>query len=116
MKRHVFEAEITFRTQEEIGRKNPLVLNHPTARYRPHLTVNQSVTSARVPSSDRLGIQFPQQAEDFQPGIPTLLRFEPLYEGIDYSFLTPGTSFSILEGPLLVATGCIVRILPGSEV
>jgi hypothetical protein len=107
----VFEAEITFRTQQEVGRANPLVLNHPTARYRPHVTLNTSLSPYHVPSSERLGSQFPRQGKDLQAGVPTLLRFEALYSDVDYSGLRPGARFRILEGPLLVGTGRIVRIL-----
>jgi hypothetical protein len=109
--RTIVEAEITFRTQEEVGRKNPLVLNHPTARYRPHVTLNMSRPPEHVPGTERLGVEFPQQCPDLKPEVSTMLRFQPLYEGVDYSGLTPGVQFRILEGPLLVGTGVVRRIL-----
>ena len=112
MSRSIIEAEIIFRTQEEVGRTNPLVLSHSTARYRPHVTLNESARAEHVPSSERLGVEFLRQCENLEPGVPTVLRFEPLYSGIDYSGLKPGVRFRILEGPLLVGDGQVIRVLP----
>jgi hypothetical protein len=109
--RPIVEAEIIFRTQEEVGRKSPLVLNHPTARYRPHLTLNVSMNPERVPSSERLGIEFPRQCEHLTPSVPTVLQFQALFDGVDYSGLKAGAHFRILEGPLFVGSGHVIRVL-----
>jgi len=109
--RPIVEAEITFRTPEETGRTNSLVLSHATARYRPHVTLNMSTSPEHLSSAERLGVEFPRQCEDLKAGEPTVLQFQPLYEGIDYSGLKPGARFRILEGPHLVGVGQVTRIL-----
>lgn len=114
MTRPIVEAEITFRTQEQAGRTNPFVLSHATARYRPHVTLNLSTSPAHVSSMERLGVEFPRQCEDLKAGEPTVLHFQPLYEGIDYSGLKPGARFRILEGPRVVGEGQVTRILSAS--
>jgi hypothetical protein len=110
------EAEITFRPAIEVGRTTPLRLDHPTARYRPHVTVKTSTPPLLVSPEDRLGVEFPQQCEELQPGRATRLRFQALYPNVDYSALQPGVDFSILEGPVEVGSGRVVRVIaPDTE-
>jgi translation elongation factor EF-Tu-like GTPase len=111
--RPVIEAEIMFLSQGEIGRTNPLVLNHPTARYRPHVTLDHAHRPEHVARPERLGVEFPRQGENLETGVPTILRFELLYSGVDYSALKPGVRFRILEGPKLVGTGTVTRVITG---
>jgi hypothetical protein len=107
----VIEAEITFRSQNEIGRANPLVLDHPTARYRPHVTVNLRDSPTQISGEERLGVQFPPQSSDLHAGVPAVLRFHTLFRDVDCSALKPGVEFRILEGPLVVGTGRVIRVL-----
>jgi len=109
--RPIVEAEITFRTPEEGGRSNPMDLSDPNVRYRPHLILNESTNPEYLSNTERLGVEFPLQCGDFRPGVPVILRFQPLYEGIDYSGLKPGARFGLLEGPRLVAIGHVTRVL-----
>lgn len=114
--RMTIEAELTFRPANEGGRTTPLRLDHPTVRYRPHVTVKTSTPPSLVSSEDWLGVEFPQQWEELQPGRATRLRFQPLYPSVDYSALQRGVDFSILEGPLKVGSGRVVRVIaPDTE-
>ena len=92
------EAEIVFL---DVGRKLPLTLSHPTARYRPHV---------RVAKGSRLGVEFRQQAQEVMPGNPARFIFVPLFPGVDYSVLQPDIDFEILEGDLVVGQGRVMSI------
>lgn len=51
------------------------------------------------------------------PGESAIVCFGLLYQklGVDYSALTPGTGFRVVEGPHTVATGVVRRSFDGPE-
>ena len=109
MQRPIFEAQVIFNATSQSRRTNVLNLDHPTARYRPHVSVKDPAIAAPT-SEDRLAVQFPQQAVDVEPGKPVDVQFEPLFPTVDYSALKPGVTFVVLEGPNVVARGRVTGI------
>ena len=67
--------------------------------YRPHFVVKDT--------SEYLGIQFENLIEN-PFGTHILCDVKLLYDGVDYSQLTPDTSFLILEGALIVGEGIVI--------
>jgi hypothetical protein len=93
------EVEVRFLSTEEGGRNQLPGLKSGT--YRPHLRVS--------PDSPLLGVEFVDGPETFQPNLllqATLrLTYTPL---VDYSMLTIGTRFDVVEGPKVVASGVVM--------
>jgi hypothetical protein len=102
VKHPIIEAEITF--------LKPRVLNHPDARYRPHVTLNLYDDPYAIPGPERLGVEFSSQSPDVTPGLSTVLSFYPLFPGLEYSGMSAGAEFRLLEGPTVVATGRVLRV------
>ena len=96
------EVELHFRTFEEGGRREPVLLDRGT--YRPHFVVS---------GGEYLGIAVTQgPPEPVQPGGTALVTVAFIYEpAINYSILTKGTSFDVMEGSRVVASGRILRLL-----
>jgi hypothetical protein len=71
--------------------------------YRPHLLTSL----ASVPAdTDYLGVAFVSGPDRFEAGQVQLAEFICLYHsGVDYSSLTPGASFRVVEGGRVVGTG-----------
>lgn len=106
--RALIEAEIVFL---EIGRKSPLTLSHPTARYRPHVSTLDLAQSDEIRSVDRLGVEFPLQEREVRPGVPARYVFNPLFSDLDYSMLRSGVLFVILEGDIVVGRGRVISVI-----
>lgn len=67
-------------------------------RYCPHFRVG--------PEGSYLGIRFIEGGE-LHLGEEHSATVELMYEGVDYSALRPGVTFSVCEGPNVVAVGVV---------
>lgn len=80
------------------GRKGPAGLD---GQYRPHLQVGQG---------ELLGVEFAGLGQhEVRPGESASVVLRLLYDTVDYSALTPGARFSIMEGQRVVGIG---EVLP----
>jgi hypothetical protein len=109
------EAEVVFLTESEGGRKRAMPQLSGNS-YRPHLVIGdpsqrQAKRLGNYGIEEMLGIAFTSAPSNVQPGEPFTatiqLAFYP-YPG--YDALVPGTTFTIREGPQIVAYG---RVLTG---
>jgi hypothetical protein len=91
----VIAAEVVFYAPEEGGRDHPLDLSR--GEYTPHLSVEEN--------SEYLGVRFLPSRGVFETGEPLYVKAELIYPNVDYSALTPGAHFKILEGPNTVGQG-----------
>ena len=91
------------RLQAEIRMLRPEEGRRPIAiqpGYRPHLRVGAAGTY--------LGVSLAAGPDRIEPGDSAVVTFELLYEGVDYSPLTVGARFDILEGPIVVGKGIVL--------
>jgi len=91
------KARISVLTHEDGGRSTPFWPKGGV--YRPHL---------RVGAGEMLGVQFVDGPDEVAPGAKAEVVMQLLYPGVDYSSLVPGATFTVLEGPRVVATGIVV--------
>jgi hypothetical protein len=85
----------------EHGRNSPIRMRGTRASsYKPHF---------RVAGGEWLGVAFLEGPEWVAPGEEAEATVELLYDGVDYSALTPGAAFDVLEGPHVVARGMVLR-------
>jgi hypothetical protein len=109
------EAEIVFLTASEGGRKHPIP---PLSgnQYRPHLVISdpsqrQPKLVGNVIVEEMLGIAFTSGPDTVQPGQLFIAKLQLAYYPYPgYDALVPGTTFTIREGPTIVASG---RVLTG---
>lgn len=96
------EVELEFRTSDEGGREQPVLLVGGT--YRPHLV---------AASGEYLGVAFVHgPAQAVQPGSYAQATLQFLYAPrISYAELVEGCRFRVMEGGREVASGRVVRIL-----
>jgi|SRR5216683_4352986 len=112
----VVEAEVTFLSAEEGGRRTALRLDHPEAFYRPHVVVGSIsqrhaiVGADRVSVEEYLGVQFRRTALVLAPGsTATVLMDLMYYPANPYERLQPGATFTIREGATVVGYGRVLR-------
>ena len=109
------EAEVTFLTESEGGRKRPVP---PLSgnQYRPYLVIGdpsqrQAKLVGNVMVEEMLGIAFTSGPDNVQPGQTFTAQLELAYYPYPgYDALVPGTTFTVREGPTVVAYG---RVLAG---
>ena len=95
-------CSVQFLRLVEGGRTSPLP-SLAGGVYRPHLLTSLASVPAET---DYLGVAFVSGPDRFEAGQIHLAEFICLYpSGVDYSSLTPGASFRVVEGKHLVATG-----------
>jgi len=102
-----FETEIVF---FDIKRTLPLTLSHPTSRYRPHVSTQDPAAGGRIRPENRLGVEFPHQAQEVRLGSSATYIFMPLFPHVDYSALRPGVRFVVLEGDTVVGRGVVISV------
>lgn len=91
------EATVTFKASSDGGRQMPAL----QGQYRPHL---------RIGSGEYLGVAFVGEPNlPIEPGTTVTAVFELMYDGVDYSALTEGSRFDILEGPRVVGFGYVTH-------
>ena len=93
-----FSVELSFVAPEQGGRST-LPIDFATGQYRPHLIV--------AGTTELLGVQFVAGPKNPTHEVPAMFNVTALYEGVDYSRLVPGASFSVVEGPRVVAHGIV---------
>lgn len=93
------DAEVTFVDSMEGGRKYPLHLDHPEARYRPHIVINDIY----------LGVEFQPQDLTIHPGDKAKVRLGLMfYPAREYDVVQPGATFTIREGAKVIGYGRVV--------
>jgi hypothetical protein len=80
---------------EHGGRQSPVT--GVGCLYRPHLKCSSG--------SEYLGVCFVDGPDVIALGETVDVTFLLIYDGVDYSCLTPGATFVILEGPHIVGEG-----------
>src|SRR5260370_37039435 len=97
----VGEAEVTFLSPEEGGRRTALRLDHPEAFYRPHVVVGSIsqrhaiVGADRVSGAEYLGLQFRRTGLVLAPGsTATVLMALIDYPANPYQRVPPGPTFA----------------------
>ena len=105
-------AKITFRIKEEGGRKTPIKDNY---HYCPHIVIGDPgqkkaiIESGNKLSENYLGIQFSGNGQVLHPGKEYEVEFSLLYwPNVDYSAITKDATFTVREGPHIVAHGKII--------
>jgi hypothetical protein len=93
------EAKIQMFPTEAGGRWQPLQGDY--SRYYPHLRVGTE--------GEYLGVAFYIGPEKITPGVDALVIMRLLYPHVDYTSLTVGATFDILEGPNAVGTGTVLE-------
>lgn len=102
-------CQVVFLPPEEGGRSQPLS-SLQGCQYRPHLVVGDPgqglaiVTEDNVLLEHYLGVAF-FDGEGFRWGEPLLAELVLMYEGVDYSALAQGATFTIREGGRIVGYG-----------
>jgi translation elongation factor EF-Tu-like GTPase len=93
-------VQVEFKATAEGGRRAPVWLN--TAQYRPHL---------RVRGGECLGVVFVSgPVGPVEPGSAAEASVAFVYEpGVNYSGLSEGAQFEIVEGSNVVGWGRVVR-------
>ena len=89
---------------EESGRRTPVRLFGTLSdSYKPHLRVGRD--------GEFLGVAFVDGPDRLAPGEEADAIVVLLYTttGVDYSPLTPGVQFDVVEGPTVLARGTILR-------
>jgi len=94
------EVEVYFLKAEDGGHRQPPDLT--TGCYRPHFRVS--------PYTEMLGVEFVSESLNIQAGVSFRTRIRLLYAPeVDYTLLTVGTHFDVLEGPKVVGHGFVIR-------
>lgn len=93
----IFKIKMSFYRFENGGRKSIPLLKAEC--YRPHL---------RIAGNDEyLGVVF-MDGDVNDTGRPFFAEIRTLYENVDYSDLTPGACFHIMEGARIVGEGTVI--------
>ena len=94
------EAEMTFLTEAEGGRRQPPLFTDPML-YRPHVVVGDG---------EYLGTIFLSAPQGVRAACPFVATFGLVYHPqVDYSALVPGVEFSIREGAHVVGRGRVIK-------
>jgi hypothetical protein len=107
------EAEVTFIPESEGGRKKPPE-NLTGNTYRPHLVIGdptqrQARLIGNFIDEEMLGIAFTSSPDKVQVGKTFTAILElAFYPHPAYDALVPGTTFTIREGPQIVAYGRVI--------
>jgi len=108
------EAEITFLTEAEGGRKLPPI-NLSSGKYRPHLVAGDPtqrqaiIASGNVLVEQYAGIVFTSGPEKAEAGVPFKARLALIYYPHPiYDSFVPGAIFTIREGPRIVGFGTVI--------
>lgn len=102
------EAEFALLKTEEGGRAVPLRLEPGSPFYMPHLVVGDP--KAKSPSGTLLGVAFRRAPLKLSPGDTATVRMDLMYHPqVDYRELTPGTTFTVREGPRIVGHGRVLK-------
>lgn len=114
-----FECSVVFLSATEGGRSVPLpsgALSGDT--YRPHVVVGDPTQrQAIIVDGNRLaeeyiGVAFHEGPEDIEVGVPMTVVLTPIFYPYPfYEKLKPGTTFTVREGPKIVAYGTVRRWL-----
>jgi len=87
---------LTMKKESEGGRHGPF-----TAGYCPHLVATAS--------AEWLGVRVSASPGPVPPGDTADVRVELLYHpNLDYSVLSPGAQFQVMEGPRVVGEGTVL--------
>jgi hypothetical protein len=99
------EAEIVFLPPAEGGRRTL-----PEVGYAPHLVLqDREVRAAELNAIYMLGVRVLALPSDLALGEPGRLALELMYyPGVDYSRVVPGETFTVREGPRVVAHGVVL--------
>ena len=98
------DVHVHFLPPDQGGRSTPVQLRaSQTMRYMPHFRV--------TPNGELLGVSFIKGPNSVDPGGDAEASVVLLYTdtGVDYSPLTEGASFDVLEGPRRIGRGTILR-------
>ena len=116
MEAAAIEAEITLLATADGGRTSELHLDHPTARYRPHVVVGDPhqrkaiIGAEGVVSEEYLGVQFRRTDSRLMPGDSAKVWLELMYyPDLDYRQLIPEATFTIREGAKVVGFGKVIQ-------
>lgn len=110
------EAEVTFIAEGEGGRKKPPARLSGN-NYRPHLVVGdptqrQAKLIGNFIDEEMLGIAFTSGPDNVETGQTFLAILElAFFPHPAYDAVVPGATFTIREGPQIVAFGRVVRAL-----
>lgn len=106
------EAEVTFLKTEEGGRSAPLRLEPGSPFYMPHLVIGDPARrdAAGTKSKELLGVAFRRAPVAVAPGQTMKLLMDLMYHPqVDYRELVPGATFTVREGPRIVAYGRVLK-------
>lgn len=102
------EAEVTFLKTEEGGRTAPLRLEPGSPFYMPHIVIGDP--KQRSPAGKLLGVAFRRAPLTLAPGDTAKVRMDLMYHPqVDYRELVPGATFTVREGPRIVAYGRVLK-------
>ena len=112
--REFVQAEVTFLTTSEGGRQQAPSLS--TNQYRPHIVVGDPsqrraiVDATNTCSEKYCGVQFERASSEVRLGEPIVTTMRLMYSPHEmYDDLQPGVTFTVREGPVVVAFGHILK-------
>ena len=81
--------------------------------YQPHVVVGPPTDRTPAPSGSEtpgnyLGVEFYGGAHHIGPGQTAEIQLVLLYEGVNYSAVVRGATFTVREGPAVVGYGCVI--------
>lgn len=104
----LLEVDVTFLSADEGGRQ-VLPSFNDQHWYRPHLVIQDPGLGTAVGGDRCLGVAFVDGPEKPRPSQFERYRLRLLYyPTVDYSGLTPGTTFTIREGSRIVGSGTVI--------
>ena len=90
----IMRGRVVFFPRNEGGRDHM-----PTSDYRPHFSTKPGET---------LGVRITEISQSSKLGEPIEVSFELIYPNVDYSSLTRGSTFRIMEGSKIVGSGLVI--------
>ena len=115
MKQPRIKAQITFLPASEGGRET-LPTDFSGGQYRPHLVVGdpnqrKAVFVNNVAQEDYLGVAFVGGPSGVVPGEPFVADLALMYwPNVSYDSLSPGTTFTVREGPYIIGFGTVQTV------
>jgi len=112
MERPCVTAQITFLPTSEAGRER-LPNDFSGGQYRPHVVVGdpnqrKALTVNNVGQEKYLGVAFVGGPSEVVPGELFVAELELMYwPNVSYDLLVPGATFTVREGPHIVAFGTV---------
>jgi translation elongation factor EF-Tu-like GTPase len=112
-RRYFIDADVHFISTADGGRTQPLYLDHPTARYRPHVVVGDVSQRVAIFKGNHsietyLGVEFQPQNTTLWPGDSARVRLGLMfYPAPEYDALQRGVTFTVREGAKVVGYGTV---------